>query len=67
MKKKLYSYKNSGVDISLGNKFVKHISKLTKKNVQKTNKKKYFNNIGSFGSLYDLKFKYKKSCNSILY
>ena len=31
MKKKLYSYKNSGVNISLGNKFVKHIAKLTKK------------------------------------
>ena len=35
MKKKLYSYKNSGVNISLGNKFVKHISKLTNKNVKK--------------------------------
>ena len=35
MKKKLYSYKNSGVNISLGNKFVKHIGKLTKKNVKK--------------------------------
>ena len=40
MKKKLYSYKNSGVDISLGNKFVNHINKLTKKNVKITNKKK---------------------------
>ena len=39
MKKKLYSYKNSGVNISLGNRFVKHIGKLTKKNVQKTNNK----------------------------
>ena len=28
MKKKLYSYKNSGVNISLGNKFVKHIAAL---------------------------------------
>ena len=54
MKKKLYSYKNSGVDISLGNKFVKHISKLTKKNVQKTSRKKLQSNIGSFGSLYDI-------------
>ena len=49
MKKKLYSYKNSGVNISLGNKFVKHISKLTSKNVQKAN-----SNIGSFSSLYDI-------------
>ena len=54
MKKKLYSYKNSGVNISLGNRFVKHISKLTKKNVKKANKKKHKNNIGSFGSLYDI-------------
>ena len=54
MKKKLYSYKKSGVNISLGNKFVKHISKLTKKNVKKTNKKKHLSNIGSFGSLYDI-------------
>ena len=54
MKKKLYSYKNSGVNISLGNRFVKHIGKLTKKNVQKTNRKKLQSNIGSFGSLYDI-------------
>ena len=54
MKKKLYSYKNSGVDISLGNKFVNHISKLTNKNVKKTKKNKKQNNIGSFGSLYDI-------------
>ena len=31
MKKKLYSYKKSGVDISLGNKFVHHIGKISKK------------------------------------
>ena len=49
MKKKLYSYKNSGVNISLGNKFVKHVSKLTKKNVKKAD-----NNIGSFSSLFDI-------------
>ncbi len=54
MKKKLYSYKNSGVNISLGNKFVRHIGKLTKKNVKKANKKEYRDNIGSFGSIYDI-------------
>jgi len=54
MKKKLYSYKNSGVNISLGNKFVRHISQLTKKNVKKTSKNKQLNSIGSFGSLYDI-------------
>ena len=55
MKKKLYSYKNSGVNISLGNKFVNNINKLTKKNVKKANKKLYKDNIGSFGSMYDIK------------
>ena len=54
MKKKLYSYKDSGVNISLGNKFVKHIARLTKKNVKKTNKNKHLSNIGAFGSLYDI-------------
>ena len=51
MKKKLYSYKNSGVNISLGNKFVKHISKLTKKMSKKRIKRK--NNIGSL-ALYTI-------------
>ena len=54
MKKKLYSYKKSGVDISLGNKFVHHIGKISKKNVQKEKNNNLKNNIGSFGSLYDL-------------
>ena len=54
MKKKLYSYKDSGVNISLGNEFVNHISKLSKKNVKKANKKKHLANIGSFSSLYDI-------------
>ena len=40
MKKKLYSYKNSGVNISLGNKFVKHIGKITKKKKSEKNKQK---------------------------
>ena len=30
------NYKKSGVNISLANKFVKHISDLSKKNVKKT-------------------------------
>lgn len=54
MKKKLYSYKNSGVNISLGNKFVKHINKVSKKNVKKANTNNHLNNIGSFSSLYDI-------------
>ena len=39
MKKMQNSYKKSGVNISLANKFVKHISRLSKKNV----KRKLFN------------------------
>ena len=36
MKKTQNSYEKSGVNISLANKFVKHISKLSNKNVKKT-------------------------------
>ena len=35
MKKNENNYKKSGVDISLANKLVNHISKLSKKNVKK--------------------------------
>ena len=54
MKKTLNSYKKSGVNISLANKFVKHISKLSSKDVQKTKNSFDKMNIGSFGSLYDI-------------
>ena len=48
---KANSYKKSGVDIRLANKFVNHISKITKKNRKLKSK---FNNIGSFASFYDI-------------
>ena len=48
MKKNYNSYKKSGVNILLADKFVNHIKKITKKN------DKNLNNIGSFGSLYDI-------------
>ena len=35
MKKNENSYKKSGVNISLANKFVEHISKVSRKNVEK--------------------------------
>tara|TARA_B100000886_G_scaffold339919_1_gene306958 strand:+ start:2289 stop:3308 length:1020 start_codon:yes stop_codon:yes gene_type:complete len=48
------SYKKSGVNISLANKLVKHISGLTK-NVVKKRKNSFDNeNIGAFGSLFDI-------------
>ena len=48
------SYKKSGVNISLANKFVKHIHKLTKKIGKKTENSLEEDNIGGFGSLYDI-------------
>ena len=54
MKKKLNSYRGSGVNIALGNEFVDHIKKITKNNVKKESKTNYLNNIGSFGSSYDI-------------
>ena len=54
MKKIKNSYKKSGVDISLANKLIKHISSVSKKKEKKT--KNSFNKevIGGFGSLFDI-------------
>ena len=54
MKKIKNSYKKSGVDISLANKLVKHISNLSRKDVQKTKKTFDKEIIGGFGSLFDI-------------
>ena len=54
MKKIKNSYKKSGVDISLANKLVNHISKVSKKNVKKTSTFLNKDLIGGFGSLYDI-------------
>ena len=54
MKKIKNSYKKSGVNISVANKFVNHIAKISEKNVKKTNKTGGIDNIGAFGSSYDL-------------
>ena len=60
MKNRENSYKKSGVNISLANKLVKHISKLSNKNVKKTNRFNDMGSIGGFGSLFDIsKFKIK--------
>ena len=48
------SYKKSGVNISLANKLVKHISLLSKKNVKKAKNSLDNENIGGFGSLFDI-------------
>ena len=54
MKRNENSYKKSGVNIQLANNLVKHISKITKKNVKKTKSKKIKDEIGGFGSLFDI-------------
>ena len=54
MKKIENSYKKSGVNISLANKLVKHISNLSKKNVKKTKNPFKKDIIGGFGSLFDI-------------
>ena len=54
MKKSENSYKKSGVNVPLANKFVKHITQLTKKNVKKTKTNSFKDEIGGFGSLFDI-------------
>ena len=54
MKKIKNSYKNSGVDISLANKLVKHISKVSNKGVKKMKNSSNRDLIGGFGSLFDI-------------
>ncbi len=48
------SYKKSGVNISLANKLVEHISKLSKKGVKKKKKSFAGDAIGGFGSIFDI-------------
>ena len=54
MKKIENSYKKSGVNISLANKLVNHISKISKKDVKKTRGSLKKDVIGGFGSLFDI-------------
>ena len=54
MEKTKNSYKKSGVNIDLANSFVKHIANLSKKNVKSKNGSKNSENIGAFGSIYDI-------------
>ena len=54
MKNNENSYKKSGVNITLANKLVEHISKVSKKNVKKKKSKSLNEEIGGFGSLFDI-------------
>ena len=61
MKKKYFTYQKSGVSISAADRFIKHISIVSKKTINKKTKLNKFSNIGSFGSAFDLsKLKIKK-------
>ncbi len=54
MKKTQNSYQKSGVNISIANAFVNHIAKISKKNVKKTDSSLFKENIGAFGSTFDI-------------
>ena len=54
MEKTKNTYKKSGVNIALANNFVKHIARISKKNVKKKSKTAGSDNIGAFGSIYDI-------------
>ena len=54
MKKNVNSYKKSGVNISLANKLVNHITKVSKKNDKKGKSNTLQDEIGGFGSLFDI-------------
>ncbi len=54
MEKTKNSYKKSGVNINLANKFVKHIARISKKNDKKKSNVNNFQNIGAFGSIFDI-------------
>jgi len=54
MQKNKNTYKKSGVNINLADRFVEHIAKISKKNVQKKNKYLNKDNIGAFGSTFDI-------------
>jgi len=54
MKNTYNTYKKSGVNMAAANKLVKYISKISRKTYKKNTETKFFKNIGSFGSIFDL-------------
>ena len=54
MKKTYNTYKKSGVNMAKADKLVKYISKISKNTYKKNIETKFFKNIGSFGSIFDL-------------
>ena len=54
MKRTYNTYKKSGVNMAVADKLVNYISKISKKTHKKYKEDKSFQNIGSFGSIFDL-------------
>jgi phosphoribosylformylglycinamidine cyclo-ligase len=54
MQKTKNTYKKSGVNINLADRFVEHIARISKKNVKKKSKFLNRDNIGAFGSTFDI-------------
>ena len=54
MQKTKNTYKKSGVNINLADRFVEHIAKISKKNVKKKGNLLNKDNIGAFGSTFDI-------------
>ena len=54
MQKTKNTYKKSGVNINLADQFVRYIAKISKKNVKKKGKNLNADNIGAFGSTFDI-------------
>ena len=55
MKKTYNTYKKSGVNMATADKLIKYISKISRKTYKKEKQTSSFKNIGSFGSIFDLK------------
>jgi phosphoribosylformylglycinamidine cyclo-ligase len=54
MKKTYNTYKKSGVNMATADSLVNYISKISTKTYKKEKENKFFTNIGSFGSIFDL-------------
>jgi len=54
MQKTKNTYKKSGVNIKLGDQFVNYIAKISKKKIKSKNKYLNKDNIGAFGSTFDI-------------
>ena len=54
MKKTYNTHKKSGVNMATADKLVNYIFKISKKTYKKNTEIKFFMNIGSFGSIFNL-------------